>query len=267
MKGHDHPSTLDHFYLLGHSFGVIKCFFLAELSVRSPQNYLFSLSKKNFSRSKHPKHILFNFEKGSTGQVSYYSTLSPSLYPFQELCCNVKWTVNTEWEDRGVVDCPMEEHILVEMKGDHRNIWCCIQPSELIYESGNKSFSPGYIHVLLIWSIAVSDVIFGCFCRLRSAEYIQSSYLTYIYGVCTLCIYATLDISSGPSVMTKGHPARPMIWWHVNFGFRICVQWLIDERGKLGTRQNKKFNSTMHSFQGRLGIYIFGQAQRNNQHC
>ena len=40
--------------------------FLPNYRLAHPDNYLFLLSKKIFSGSKYPKHILFNFEKGST---------------------------------------------------------------------------------------------------------------------------------------------------------------------------------------------------------
>ena len=54
----------------GHSTAVLvtSASFLAEVSVRSaPKLFIFVIYKKIFSRSTYPKHILFDFEKGSTG--------------------------------------------------------------------------------------------------------------------------------------------------------------------------------------------------------
>ena len=46
--------------------------FLVEISVRSPENHIFSLSVKIISGFKISKNLLFNFENGSTN--SHHST-------------------------------------------------------------------------------------------------------------------------------------------------------------------------------------------------
>ena len=56
------------------------------------ENYLFSLSKKIFTRSKYPKVILFNFENRST---VHWSTLLISLYHLVDLLTTILTIMNT----------------------------------------------------------------------------------------------------------------------------------------------------------------------------
>ena len=124
-----------------------SAYFLAKILVRSPWQLFISLSKKIFSRSKHPKINSFNFENRSTG--------------CKHLSLVHSWTLS---------NCNKLYRILLKRTNEKRS---CLNASRSHFKNRRttKDSNPlTFTHVLQL--LKMQTILFPLSCRIRYQRHV-----------------------------------------------------------------------------------------------